>query len=250
MQQGAIGEPVTADSDEGLKLLLAHIHEHPQGWNCDAARTLLKVAENKLTPMVRKAGIRPAEALTAAWELWRNDNLSSTETPWAYTAAVIRRAAGREDEAQRKMTSTQGLRRRGFTDITILTMPPGLPPGRQAESDQGAPTHPAAIAARQCLIMAGLSPHHADRVLIEMTDQLGKSGNLTATCDRLSRNSTIAAQAGLSHTQWRALVSLMLGTTRGRPGLMELVTRGHPNPLKYSYIRRASTRLLDSRRVA
>ncbi len=239
MQQSAKGEPVTADSDEGLKLLLSYIHNHHQGWNCDVARTLLKVAEHKLKPIARQAGLHPAEALTAAWELWRENDLDTVQSPWAYTAAAVRRASRREDEAQRKLTSVQGLRRQGSADITILTLP--VDPSCQDDQSSQATrslTHPAVISARQCLIMAGLTPRNADRVIAELTDQL------PATCDRLSRNQTLADNAGLNHTQWRALIVLLLGTTRGRPGLMELVTRGHPNPIAHSYIRRASSRLL------
>ena len=147
--------------------------------------------------------------------------------------------------SQRKLTSLHGLRRAGIKSVQLISVK-HLDQLSTQPVDVAEEVHSPEISGiRQMLMLAGFSAAKSDYVLEVVAGQAGYSHSPKAACDRLSRNHELGALLGFHPSQWRALISLMFGTTRGQPGLPALMAAGHPHPMDYSYIRRSATRLLE-----
>lgn len=238
-------------SPEGLTQALQAIGEEDRGWNSALGRRLLAEAERLLRPIAHAVGAEPDDAVTAAFEFWSTSKLPSTTNLWAYTTTVVKRALAREAIAQQKLTGTTSIRRASYRSALVIPFNENIPElvsiretSRVADFGLGESHSVGVILVRKLLIMAELDRATAEDLIEHIVDEATSSPNPAAAVDRLSRDELTAAEAGLSHAQWRALVTLMLGTTRGKPGLIALATVGYMNPTTVSYIRRAIARLL------
>ena len=242
-----------ADVDDAatFRALIDAVAADRRGWSGRAGRALLDAARTKLTPLATTLGADPADAATAAWELWSTTDLSQMDSPWAYTVSAVRRRLGREEHAARLLTSEHGLRRHG------AETKPSVVSSEQEIAEQTVVARPdealrgrGVLSVRQVLVMSGMSVSEATSVIGALLESAARSSAASAAVDRLSRDDAMAQRFGFSRTRWRALVTLTLGTTRGQPGLIELTHRGHPAPLQVEYIRRAKNRFSTALELA
>lgn len=242
-----------ADVDDAatFRALRDAVDADRRGWSGRAGRALLDAARQKLAPLAASVGADPADAAAAAWELWSSTDLADVESPWAYTVAAVRRRLGREEHAARLLTSEHGLRRHG-SDVKPSVVSSDREAAELPEpvvADESLRSR-GALSVRQVLVMAGVPASEATAVIAALLDSATRSSAASAAVDRLSRDRGMADRFGFSHTSWRALVTLTLGTTRGQPGLIELTHRGHPAPLQVEYIRRAKNRFSTALELA
>jgi hypothetical protein len=236
---------VDASTHDGLLAVLSYVRAHPRGWDSSAAISLIRFTSSMLAPIAKKLDADPDDAAGIAWGLWSSDTLEDVDNLWAYTTQVVKNELGRSAAAQRKLTSANGLRRKGASTVEITridewtdTIPAVM------TSEPVKLRSPALLSVRHFLIMGGFSRDAATQILDVLAENVSESVSLSAACDRLSRDTVLSTRLGLGHTQWRALVSLMLGTTRGQPGLFVLASRGHPDPLSLRHVRSAADRFL------
>lgn len=235
-----------ADSSthDGLLDTLDLIRTDPRGWNSQAARELLRHAQSRLAGVARSAGATPAEAVAVAWEIWSGPQLPDADNLWAYTSHIVARSLGQEAEAQRKLTSVNGLRRKGTKTATVTPIREELTTAEERPVANVRITGPALRAIRQFVVMAGHSREEADCVLGAISERAARSATVTSAVDRLTRDTGLCDQFGFTVPKWRALVRLVLGTTRGQPGVVALAAAGHPNPMQVHHIRLQAARFL------
>lgn len=240
-------DPSTHD---GLLAMLELIRSEPRGWNSQPARELLRLAQARLAGVARSAEATPAEAVAVAWELWSSPDLPAADNLWAITSHIVSRALGQEAEAQRKLTSVPGLRRKGAKTAAVTP----IREERVTVDEHQAPdlriTGPALRAIRQFVVMAGHSRAEADCVLGVISERAARAATVTSAVDRLTRDTHLCDQFGFTVPKWRALVRLVLGTTRGQPGVVALTAAGHPNPMQVHHIRLQATRFLADEGLA
>lgn len=246
-------EPVSASptrlspSQESLLGLLTEARV--EGWTPRLCARIIAEGKVMYRSDAKRFGLSEDELVSHLWEFWKDAVPDSSLFP--VTSAYLYRTFQKEMSAQVRLTSVEGTRRVGARDFIIVPMP---------ENDAEAPLHPAPsldtlphtivspglIAVRQVLLAAGLSVEAATGLVEAVVDQLGPDTRIQGAIKQLGKDAGMAEKLGLSLAQWRAIVGLVLGTTRGQPGLYELVSRGHPNPRRLSYIRRQIARLLEN----
>ncbi len=198
-------------------------------------------------PIARRLGYAPEEIMSLLWEFWQeavpDDRLLDN------TAAYLYRTLARESSARIRLTSVEGTRRVGARDYLVVAMPTSdadVPLVSSPARTEPLPlTSTGAMAVRHVLIAAGLDEEAATGLIEAVADQFQTSSSVQGAIKQLGKSSEMAGKLGLSLAQWRAIVGLVLGTPRGQPGLYELVSRGHPNPRRLSYIKRQIARLLE-----
>jgi len=198
-------------------------------------------------PIARRVGFEPEELMSLLWEFWQDavpdDKLLDN------TAAYVYRTLGREASAQMRLTSVEGTRRVGARDFLVVAIPAADSEVPQVSSpEQGEPlplSSSGTMAVRHVLIAAGLDEEAATGLVEAVVDQFQGSSSVQGAIKQLGKSGEMAGRLGLSLAQWRAIIGLVLGTPRGQPGLYELVSRGHPNPRRLSYVKRQIARLLE-----
>lgn len=218
-----------------------------EGWTPELTLAVITVAQEQFTGIARKFGLKPEDIMSDVWEFWATT--PPTGDLWEETTMYLSRRLGKEASAQRRLTSVEGLRRQGAKEVGIDSLDDVdelLAPDPSDEPDTQL-TSPGLMAARQVLILSGMHPMNSTELIDFIADHVTDSKNMKSAVDSLSRDTSMADAIGLSRVQWRALVGLVLGTTRGQPGLYELIARGHPNPRSLSYVRRQIEKLLETK---
>ncbi|MAL05492.1 MAG: hypothetical protein CMH36_01450 [Microbacterium sp.] len=253
-----------ATSQLDARATLREIRARPDGWSTPSATALLREAREHLRPIAVSLKVDPDLALSYAFEAWASISELVLASPdlnlWAWTKQAVRRQLWREASAERKLTSAAGVRRTGAdiavqvdrVDISVdaleRVMPTAGIDGLPYETDETpvAPeaVHPALGVAAQFMIIAGLSVGQRERFLSSLADQVERSGgDPRRAAAALTRNPDPAFPG--SDEQWRALVSVILGTSRGKPGVLELTAQGHPAPARAEHIAAAIGRLFS-----
>lgn len=246
--------------DRALTAHLRAFRANPDLWRTDAGRQVLAEARRRFARLSLASGLDESDGATHAWEFWVNDLTDADldaqrDTLWRFTGAVIRRTMRTEDMAQSRLVSARALRQvevvgmaapvryqsaaelielgvderaAGFDDDTDLA--PVRPIGERT----------AITLVRQLLVMAGLTAAQRDEVFDTVARLTTTSTTLAAAARALTAtNAPVAAALGAE--RWQALVSLMVGTAAGAPGLIRLAGEGHPSPMREPHI----TRLVD-----
>jgi len=210
----------------------------PAWWSTPDARAVLADALDRLTPLARRTGADPADALSYAFEVWvtLDDELLADETCdlWAYTSAAVRRALEREEEAARKITSAATVRRAatraaaGVTGIDDTDL--AASEGERIEAPTVDPRNVRAKAALdQVLTMAGFDDAHRLIFIDVVSDALTGSPSPRASIARAEQCHTVIGGHLTAH-QWKTLIEVILGTPAGLPGVVQLAAAGHPAP--------------------
>ncbi|MGO1852808.1 MAG: hypothetical protein ACTIKK_01965 [Agrococcus casei] len=100
-------------TSEGLRALLNRLHKTGQGaWTHDATvRDLMEYAAEKYTPLARKHGLDPWEAVTAAFEAMQYRSTREADDPWAILTHAVRITCIFEERAQGLLCSVHQARR-------------------------------------------------------------------------------------------------------------------------------------------
>jgi len=212
---------------------LTAIHTHPHGWHSERAAALLRVAAQQFGALARREGAEPADAVSEAWRVWREEKVLSADDAWAYTASYVRHALRDANEAQRMLTSEQGIRRQGAENF-VASSEDGL--DALTTPDHAAAAAPATHRTAAAHQIADLITSHgydtdlAADVVDAMFDLGAKSSSPAAAADNVSREKDIPAALGITHDEWKALTRLLYGSPRGAVGLLEAeVTGGEPD---------------------
>ncbi|WP_369963713.1 hypothetical protein [Leifsonia sp. EB34] len=218
-------------TDDDLRRELSTIHSTSGGWYTPAAATLLAHARRRFTGLARREGADPADAMTAAWEIWSNANILTVAQPWAYTGTAVRKALRKEQEAQRKLTSIPGLRRPDADDFT-------------GWSDEELPDLVAQVAIAQerlvyrtlalntvlaLLVEHGYSRTIAEATVESMISAAAATGSPAGALDAVTRISDVPTSFGVRRAEWKALASLLFGPARGGVGSLEAELTGADN---------------------
>lgn len=218
-----------------------------EGWTHRLTEAILREGVALYKPIARRLGFQPEEVMSLLWEFWRD--AIPDEHLLDNTAAYIYRALAREASAQVRLTSVEGTRRVGARDFLVVAIPSTdaeVPQVGSPASSKPLPlTSSGTMAVRHILIAAGLDEAAATGLVEAVVDQFQTSTSVQGAIKQLGKSGEMAGRLGLSLAQWRAIVGLVLGTPRGQPGLYELVSRGHPNPRRLSYVKRQIARLLE-----
>lgn len=218
-----------------------------EGWTRPLTESILREGMALYKPIARRVGFPPEEIMSLLWEFWQD--AIPDEHLLDNTAAYIYRTLARQASAQVRLTSVEGTRRVGARDFLVVAIPstdaevPQV--GSPAQTNPLPLTSSGTMAVRHVLIAAGLGEEAATGLVEAVVDQFQTSSSIQGAIKQLGKSGEMAARLGLSLAQWRAIVGLVLGTPRGQPGLYELVSRGHPNPRRLSYIKRQIARLLE-----
>lgn len=249
-----MAEPVSAaptrlsPSQESLLGLLTEARV--EGWTPRLTARIISEGKEMYRPDAKRFRLSEDELVSHLWEFWKDIVPDSTLFP--VTSAYLYRTFQKERSAQFRLTSVEGTRRVGARDFIIVPMPENdadvpLSPGPSVDTMPRSIVSPGLIAVRQVLIGAGLDVEAATGLVEAVVDQLGPdTKGVQGAIKQLGKDGAMAEKLGLSLAQWRAIVGLVLGTTRGQPGLYELISRGHPNPRRLSYIRGQIARLLEN----
>ena len=224
------------------------IQDSPRGWNGLEARNLLSYAYTALTPLARKYGMEPEDAVHEAWRLWQGAGVFGTEQAWSWTRTAVKNALQRQRYAQVAMTSEQGLERQsiedfvGYADNGLDTVE-----DRMNEENTSTPalrsTLPAFIAAETVLTEAGWDAVTA-RAAIEAVAELGAAcATPRGAYDTATRETALPTALGVERAAWTTLCALLLGNSAGDLGLVEAGLRGI-EASSVKNIRNASARLL------
>lgn len=218
-----------------------------EGWTKGLTESILREGVALYKPLAKRLGFQPEEMMSLLWEFWQD--AVPDEHLLDNTAAYLYRTLGREASAQVRLTSVEGTRRVGARDYLVVAIPSTESEMPQVDSPaQSGPlplTSSGTMAVRHVLIAAGLGEEAATGLVEAVADQFQTSSSVQGAIKQLGKSGEMAGKLGLSLAQWRAIVGLVLGTPRGQPGLYELVSRGHPNPRRLSYIKRQIAKLLE-----
>lgn len=169
--------------------------------------------------------------MTAAWEVWRDRRILAVAQPWSYTATAVRRTLRTAAAAERKLTSTQGLRREGAdtfassTDDALEALP--APPVNQT---QPLTYQMAALNSAIALILEHRhSPLVAEATIESMLSAASVATSPARALDTVTRINDVPAAFGLTQGEWNALAALLLGSARGGAGTLEAELTGTEN---------------------
>lgn len=252
-----------AINDASLADQLSTLRRDPALWRTPDGRRLLDEARRRFSALAHSAGLDDGDGATHAWQFWTQDLTDAElaahrQTIWAYTGGAIRRTMVKEDMAQRRLVSVPQLRHvvvegleapvRFHSAVDLveawqpqLTIDPFKEDDTATTPAVGIGGRHAMSAIKQLLVVAGLTPTERELIIDEIAQRLVSSANVRAAADGLHRNPTPTGSA-LGLDRWRALVSLMLGTPKGTPGIIRLVGEGHPAPMAEPHI----ARLIDT----
>lgn len=219
----------------------------PDGdWRSVTGRGVLESAHERLAAIAVRLGFDRSEAVQHAWLFW-TELITSAQIAehrsglWSYTSASVKNLLLGELAAQDKITSVTHARSgaaRATEHVDVLEhdavyeYAPDEP--QDAPASSNASTGLAGSVIGHVFAMAGLTPAEKQSAITAISDRAYESSTLTAAVDALVRERPDA----LDPEAWRALVVLLLGSAKGAPGLVKLVTDGHPAPLREPHIAR------------
>lgn len=251
--------------DSTLAALLTRFRDDPSKWRTVDGRRVLREARHRYGALAVANGLDAADGSTYAWQFWTQDlsdaDLSAHRADlWSYTGGAIRRAMVKEDMAQSRLVSVSQVRHvaveglaaparfQSAADMAALSAELVTDPF----ADRETPSAPAAAggsqamsAMRQLLVIAGFTPVQRDLVFDEIASHLHASTSLRAAADALQRKRPPVGD-DIGQERWRALVSLMLGTPKGTPGIIRLIGDGHPSPMTEPHIERLVNTFLSA----
>lgn len=219
-------------------------------WDSPTGRAVLAEAHERYAGIAIAYGLDPADAVQHAWLFWQHeltdDRLTDIQRLWSYTAKSLRNSLAREAAAAEKLTSVTAARRRDtkaatrhrgdVADLADLPAEAPEPPEAQRSPDAGVIGHVLAI--------AGLTPAQQDVVVDTISTQAWTARTLSSASDSLSRGIPAALHhSAMTPARWRSIVSLLIGTPKGAPGIIKLVGDGHPAPLAEPHINRLMSQL-------
>ena len=233
----------------------------PGGWRTPAARQVLTEARRRLQWTAKECGTTPDDAVSHAFEVWMNASLELLEQPglnmWAYTQKAVRNALQREQEAARKHVSATSVRHKSVREACSVA--PIDDQNLTVTVDHDEPRPPTLVipaeqrhaitTLNQVLIMAGFNADQRALFIDALATIVDESTSLRTAAARLT-TSDIRHDYPLTASQWRALVAVMLGTQRGKPGMVELLGQGHPAPALAPHISAAMVEMLTGEVVA
>ena len=243
-----------ADRDLHRHVALARVD--PSLWSDPSGRAVLEEAKRRYAGLAQKAGLDPADGATHAWHFWSQtitvDALDQhRDILWQYTGGAIRRTLAVEAIAQDRLIDTTAARHLDLskqdapirfshaTDILSGEVVPN-------ETDDHAVTENVGIAAiRQLLVMAGLTPAQRDLVFDHVAQHAVRSANIQSAARALLTDGS-GVEALFGPERWRALVTLMVGSPKGTPGIIRLIGDGHPAPMSEPHISRLVGAFLDT----
>jgi len=245
-------------SDADLADRLVQLRDDPALWRAVLGRQVLAEARSRFSRLSIACGLDAADGATFAWQFWTQKLTDAAlcehrDRLWKFTAGAIRRSMTVEDIAQSRLISTRAardvkvvgldtpLRFNSAEDLTgvsiaALTTDPFSDEEEQLAPVRGIGGRQAVSAVRQLLVMAGLTPDQRDSIFSEIARQLSDTTTLRAAAEALHRSP--APDAALPAERWKALVTLVVGTAKGSPGLVHLIGQGHPSPMTEPHIQR------------
>lgn len=246
-----ISERPTAEQPDLRHALLSARADHAW-WSSLEARATLSYALTSLSPLATRLRMDPADALSHAFEVWVSLPAGTLEEEsvdlWAYTRAAVRRRLDREDEAARKITSINGIRRvdasglGSFTSLDSVDIAyPALDSDEPARPASDPADAPVLAALEHVLILAGLDEDQR----IVLTDALADIASTAPSKRACIAHATSAREmfdTPLDEQRWKNLVEVLLGTPSGKPGILDLARAGHPAPAMEPHI---SPRLMN-----
>jgi hypothetical protein len=226
-----------------IQELLA-IPSEPRGWNSRRAAVLLSLAMRKFAGVARAEGADPAEAVTAAWEIWKEPAVLAAENAWAFTTTAVRRQLRKAGEAQRKLTSEEGLRRKGieeFESSTDESLELLVAPEPVSEEQAPAFKTSAAREAAAMLESHGYTRATAEAAVEAMLSAATVTSSPQSAADLVDRITDVPASLGISRAEWKAVGSVLFGSPRlGGIGLLEAELTGvDPSTIKHIRLARA-----------
>jgi hypothetical protein len=222
------------DTNEALRYELLAISREPREWHSNRAWDLLRFAEKKLASIAHRAGAQPSDAQTAAWEVWTaTTSALEAENSWGWTRTAVGRLLAREEEARRKLTSINGIRRAGFgTDDFIGFTDDGDDAlvKREATPSFSTPVSFRSLALRSAhklVVSIGHSSAVADAVIESMLEMGTSRTSARSVADGLRKETELPRHLGIDMHTWRGLVALVYGTPDGHGmGTLEAEVKG------------------------
>lgn len=250
-----MGNPDTI-SDADLAARLTTLRDDPSQWGTALGKEILAEARTRYASLATAAGLDPSDGATHAWQFWTQEMTDrqlaeKREGLWSFTGGAIRHGLRREATAHSRLTSTDALRRSGTMDAAepvrfhtadelspaaALTVDPFEDRAEAPAPVRGIGGRQGIAAVRQLLVMAGLTPAQRDLIFEDIARHLTESASTQSAADKLRRSVTPSVPLG--DDRWKALVSLVLGSPKGAPGIVQLIGHGHPAPMSEPHIQK------------
>lgn len=231
-------------------------------WRARVGSEVLAEARRRFARLAIACGVDEADGATFAWTWWTQEMTDAQlsehrDELWKFTGGAIRKRMMGECSAQTRLSSTRAQRQvtvvgmeapirfnsaEELTSINLasLTVNPfeddEEPDSRSSFQERPIGRRQAISAVNQLLTLAGLTAAQRELVVDELARHVATSVSVRAAADAMHRSPTPAVPIG--QERWKALVSLILGTAKGTPGLIELVGQGHPSPMSEPHIRK------------
>lgn len=243
-------------TDVELAAHLSAFRTDPSLWASPDGRRVLTEATSRYAALAVAAGLDRADGATHAWQFWTQEMTDAQlaekrENIWSFTGGAIRRGLRKEAVAHSRLTSTEGLRRAGVAEAAepvrfhtsddlspaaSLTVDPFADEEERTAPVRGIGGRSGIAAVSQMLARAGLTPAQRDLIFDDIARHLSTATTPQSAADRLRR--TVTPPVPLGEYRWKALVSLVLGSPKGSPGLIQLIGDGHPNPMAEPHIQK------------
>lgn len=256
-----MGHPINLHSDVLRDVELADaltaLREDPTRWRTAEGAAVLAEARHRFSRLAVKCGLDEDDGATHAWTYWTQEMTDAQLGEhrgdlWKYTGAAIAKQMVAECTAQNRLTSTRALRQVAVVGMdapvrfnsaeelasvsaTTLMIDPFDEP-EQVVPERSLGRRQAMAAVHQLLVLAGLTQSQRDLIIDELARHVDTAVNIRAAGEAMRRSPTPAVPIG--QERWKAMVTLVLGTAKGTPGIMQLVGQGHPAPMSEPHIQK------------